>query len=58
MNSGQLKTVLRDLFLVDAHSLTKVSGQPFTIAEIEAAIEGSMMPARRVECDLRTCGAA
>jgi 2-oxoglutarate ferredoxin oxidoreductase subunit alpha len=34
MNSGQLKTVLRDLFLVDAQSLTKVSGQPFTIAEI------------------------
>ena len=39
MNAGQLKTVLRDLFLVDAKSLTKVSGQPFTIAEIEAAIE-------------------
>jgi 2-oxoglutarate ferredoxin oxidoreductase subunit alpha len=38
MNSGQLKTVLRDLFLVDAQSLAKVSGQPFTIAEIEAAI--------------------
>jgi 2-oxoglutarate ferredoxin oxidoreductase subunit alpha len=38
MNSGQLKTVLRDLFLVDAQSLTKVSGQPFTIAEIDAAI--------------------
>jgi 2-oxoglutarate ferredoxin oxidoreductase subunit alpha len=38
MNSGQLKTILRDLFLVDAQSMTKVSGQPFTIAEIEAAI--------------------
>jgi 2-oxoglutarate ferredoxin oxidoreductase subunit alpha len=38
MNSGQLKTVLRDLFLVDAQSMTKVSGQPFTIAEIEARI--------------------
>ena len=42
MNSGQLKTVLRDLFLVDAQSLTKVSGQPFTIAEIEAAIEEAL----------------
>src|SRR5688572_7575025 len=42
MNSGQLKTVLRDLFLVDARSLTKVSGQPFTIAEIEAAIEQAL----------------
>jgi len=39
MNSGQLKTILRDQFLVDAQSMTKVSGQPFTIAEIEAAIE-------------------
>jgi 2-oxoglutarate ferredoxin oxidoreductase subunit alpha len=38
MNTGQLKTVLRDQFLVDAKSLPKVSGQPFTIAEIEAAI--------------------
>jgi len=38
MNSGQLKTILRDQFLVDAQSLSKVSGQPFTIAEIDAAI--------------------
>jgi 2-oxoglutarate ferredoxin oxidoreductase subunit alpha len=39
MNSGQLKTVLRDQFLVDAQSLTKVSGHPFRISEIEAAID-------------------
>jgi 2-oxoglutarate ferredoxin oxidoreductase subunit alpha len=38
MNSGQLKTVLRDQFLVDAQSLTKVSGHPFRITEIEDAI--------------------
>ena len=38
MNTGQLKTVLRDQFLVDAQPLNKVTGQPFTIAEIEAAI--------------------
>jgi 2-oxoglutarate ferredoxin oxidoreductase subunit alpha len=38
MNTGQLKTVLRDQFLVNAVPLNKVSGQPFTIAEIEAAI--------------------
>ena len=38
MNSGQFKTVLRDQFLVDAQPLTKVSGQPFQIAELEAAI--------------------
>ena len=40
MNTGQFKTVLRDQFLVDARPLNKVSGQPFTIAEIEAAIAG------------------
>lgn len=42
MNTGQLKTLLRDQFLVDAQSLTKTSGQPFRIAEIEAAIEGAL----------------
>ena len=42
MNSGQLKTLLRDQFLVDARPVNKVSGQPFTIAEIEAAIEEAL----------------
>lgn len=42
MNTGQLKTVLRDQFLVDAKPVNKVSGQPFTIAEIEAAIEEAL----------------
>ena len=42
MNTGQLKTVLRDQFLVDAKPLNKVSGQPFLIAEIESAIEAAL----------------
>lgn len=42
MNTGQLKTVLRDQYLVDAKPLNKVSGQPFRIAEIEAAIESAL----------------
>jgi 2-oxoglutarate ferredoxin oxidoreductase subunit alpha len=42
MNTGQLKTVLRDQYLVDARPLNKVSGQPFRIAEIEAAILGML----------------
>jgi 2-oxoglutarate/2-oxoacid ferredoxin oxidoreductase subunit alpha len=42
MNTGQFKTVLRDQYLVDARPLNKVSGQPFTIAEIEKAIEGAL----------------
>jgi 2-oxoglutarate ferredoxin oxidoreductase subunit alpha len=42
MNTGQFKTVLRDQYLVDAKPLNKVSGQPFRIAEIEAAIEDAV----------------
>ena len=42
MNTGQLKTVLRDQFLVDAKPLNKVSGHPFRIAEIESAIEEAL----------------
>ena len=42
MNKGQLKTLLRDQFLVDAQPLSKVSGQPFRIAEIAAAIDDAL----------------
>jgi 2-oxoglutarate/2-oxoacid ferredoxin oxidoreductase subunit alpha len=42
MNTGQFKTLLRDQYLVDARPLNKVSGQPFRIAEIEAAIEQAL----------------
>ncbi|MDT0508260.1 2-oxoacid:acceptor oxidoreductase subunit alpha [Novosphingobium sp. MMS21-SN21R] len=42
MNTGQFKTVLRDQFLIDAKPLNKTSGQPFTIAEIEAAIDEAL----------------
>lgn len=42
MNTGQLKTILRDQFLIDAMPVNKVSGQPFTITEIEVAIEETL----------------
>ncbi|HZG08191.1 MAG TPA: 2-oxoacid:acceptor oxidoreductase subunit alpha [Allosphingosinicella sp.] len=42
MNKGQLKTLLRDQFLIDARPVNKVSGQPFKIAEIEAAISETL----------------
>ena len=42
MNTGQLKTLLRDQLLVDAKPLNKVSGQPFTIAELEAAFDEAL----------------
>jgi 2-oxoglutarate ferredoxin oxidoreductase subunit alpha len=38
MNLGQLSRMIRADFLVDAHSVTKIKGQPFTAGEIENAI--------------------
>ncbi len=37
MNTGQLVTLLRSTYLVPAESLSKVTGQPFAVAEIERA---------------------
>jgi 2-oxoglutarate ferredoxin oxidoreductase subunit alpha len=42
MNNGQLVTMLRSTFLVPAEPLTKVTGQPFKISEIEAAIDAAL----------------
>ena len=39
MNQGQLIHVIRSRYLIDAQSLSKVSGQPFKIREIESAIK-------------------
>ncbi len=38
MNTGQLITVIRDKFLIDAKGLNKVSGKPFKVSEVEEAI--------------------
>ena len=38
MNLGQLSRQLRAEFLVDARSINKVRGLPFTAAELEQAI--------------------
>jgi 2-oxoglutarate ferredoxin oxidoreductase subunit alpha len=38
INLGQLRLLIRGKYLVDAVGLNKVSGRPFTIAEIEARI--------------------
>jgi len=42
MNTGQLRTMLRAEYLVPAEGLNKVTGLPFKIAEIEAAIRQRM----------------
>ena len=42
MNTGQLVDIIRGEYLIDAKGLNKVSGQPFKIREIEAAIKAQM----------------
>jgi 2-oxoglutarate ferredoxin oxidoreductase subunit alpha len=39
LNLGQLKTLIRDKYLIDAIGLNKVQGKPFSVAEVEAKIE-------------------
>lgn len=38
MNSGQLLSLIRAEYLIDAKGLNKISGQPFKIGEVEQAI--------------------
>ena len=47
MNKGQLLALLRSEYLVPARGLSKVTGKPFTIAEIEAAVLAALAEAAR-----------
>jgi 2-oxoglutarate/2-oxoacid ferredoxin oxidoreductase subunit alpha len=40
LNSGQLRTVLRANYLVDAIGLNKIQGQPFKVKEVVDAVNG------------------
>ncbi len=42
MNLGQLSRLLRAEYLVDAQSITKIKGQPFTAAELTEHIQGAL----------------
>lgn len=44
LNTGQLATLLRDRLLVPVRQLNKVTGQPFTVAEISHAILSHAQP--------------
>jgi 2-oxoglutarate ferredoxin oxidoreductase subunit alpha len=39
LNMGQLRTIIRAEFLVDAVGLNKIQGQPFKVSEVVAAIQ-------------------
>ncbi|MCW5772693.1 MAG: 2-oxoacid:acceptor oxidoreductase subunit alpha, partial [Rhodospirillaceae bacterium] len=47
MNDGQLVTLLRAQYLVPAQGLNKVTGKPFKISEIEAAIRDRLAAQRQ-----------
>ncbi len=42
MNLGQLSRLLRAEYLVDAQSISKIKGQPFTAAELTEHIQGAL----------------
>ena len=42
MNTGQLRTLLRDQYLLPAEGLNKVNGKPFLIGELEDAIRARL----------------
>ena len=42
LNMGQLTTLIRGTYLVDAQCLSKVQGMPFKSREIEAAIDEAL----------------
>lgn len=39
LNMGQLRSVIRDRFLIDAVGLNKIQGQPFKVREVIAAVD-------------------
>ena len=45
LNRGQLCSIVRSEYLVDARSLSKVRGVPFTAAEVESAIRQHLQEA-------------
>ena len=45
LNLGQLRTIIRAKYLVDAIGLNKVQGKPFSVAEVVEKIE-ALLPRR------------
>jgi len=53
LNLGQLKTVIRDQYLIDAIGLNKVQGKPFSVAEVEAKIE-EVLTGKKVDASAKS----
>ena len=44
LNRGQLRSILRDKFLVDARGLNKIQGKPFKVREVVEAVRKLLGP--------------
>jgi 2-oxoglutarate ferredoxin oxidoreductase subunit alpha len=44
LNRGQLRSILRDQFLVDARGLNKIQGKPFKVREVVDAVRALLPP--------------
>jgi 2-oxoglutarate ferredoxin oxidoreductase subunit alpha len=44
LNRGQLRSILRDKFLVDARGLNKIQGKPFKVREVVEAVRALLAP--------------
>jgi 2-oxoglutarate/2-oxoacid ferredoxin oxidoreductase subunit alpha len=44
LNRGQLRSILRDKFLVDARGLNKIQGKPFKVREVVEAVRKLLAP--------------
>jgi 2-oxoglutarate ferredoxin oxidoreductase subunit alpha len=55
LNTGQLRFILRSIYLVDAVGLNKVKGKPFLVSELCTAID-NLLAGRTVETAPRTIG--
>jgi 2-oxoglutarate ferredoxin oxidoreductase subunit alpha len=45
LNRGQLRSLLRDKYLVDARGLNKIQGKPFKVREVVEAVRKLLAPA-------------
>jgi 2-oxoglutarate ferredoxin oxidoreductase subunit alpha len=46
INLGQLRQIVRGIYAIDAHAIQKLQGQPFRVAEVEAALLTQVEAAR------------
>jgi len=51
---GQLRSVLRDKFLIDMIGLNKIQGMPFKVAEVTAAIEKELGAGTAIQSPMTT----